>query len=231
VGHDGQPACRTRSRIGRCAFPLVAWQERTNHADSAAAKERVGVRRQAPSDREGEHRPLSRPSPTLRFLLGPRRHGLAAFRAFVRVEGDPPRPCRRERAAGGPPTVFGPRHRKRARWPAKGSAATGEGAGRGWTEPRAERHEARPHPGTSEEARSGTQGNRPSAETRVARVTRRGAAFSPRRAEQRPVTRVTRAGPTSWRRSAPVEPHRCRRSGAGRATSGRKGHVPDDARR
>jgi hypothetical protein len=35
-------------------------------------------------------------------------------RAFVRVEGDPPKPRRRERPAGGPPTVFGPRHRKRA---------------------------------------------------------------------------------------------------------------------
>jgi hypothetical protein len=35
----------------------------------------------------------------------------------------------------------------------------------------------------------------------------------------------------SGRRSAPVEPHRRRRSGPGRATSGRKGHVPDDERR
>jgi hypothetical protein len=38
------------------------------------------------------------------------------FLAFAWVEGDPPRPRRRERPAGGPPTVFGPRHRKRARW-------------------------------------------------------------------------------------------------------------------
>jgi hypothetical protein len=69
---------------------------------------------------------------TPRFLPVRGRHGSALFRAFVRVEGDPPRPRRRERPAGGSPTVFGPRHRKRVPMAGKGSAATGEGAGRGW---------------------------------------------------------------------------------------------------
>jgi hypothetical protein len=44
------------------------------------------------------------PNGTPRFLPASCRHAPALFRAFVQVEGDPPRPRRRERAAGGPPT-------------------------------------------------------------------------------------------------------------------------------
>lgn len=69
--------------------------------------------------------------PTPRFLLATGRHALRGCLAFVRVESDPPRPRRRERPAGGPPTVLGPRHSQASPMAGEGSAATGEEAGRG----------------------------------------------------------------------------------------------------
>jgi hypothetical protein len=85
---------------------------------------------------------VTRPTRTPRFLPAPCRHGPAPFRAFVLVEGDPPRPRRRELPAGGPPTVFGPRHRRRARWLAKDPRPQARERAEAGTEPRAERDEA-----------------------------------------------------------------------------------------
>ena len=90
---------------------------------------------------------------TPRFLPVACHHGPAPFRAFVQVEGDPPRPRRRERPAGGPPTVFGPRHRKRARWLAKDPPPQARERAEAGTEPRAERHEGVTAPGAPHKRR------------------------------------------------------------------------------
>jgi hypothetical protein len=134
---------------------------------------------------------------TPRFLPVRGRHDSALFRAFVRVEGDPPRPRRRERPAGGSPTVFGPRHRKRVPWLAKDPR------------PRArERAEAEPN-----HERNGTRRDRTRAPQRMRARRRRKIAGEPRRewrgspgvaqrsrqgnVEPAAGTRVTRARPNS----------------------------------
>jgi hypothetical protein len=69
---------------------------------------------------------------TPRFLPTSHRHGSAPFRAFVQVEGDPPRPRRRERAAGGPPTRLRTEASQASPMAGEGSVAIGGEAGRGW---------------------------------------------------------------------------------------------------
>jgi hypothetical protein len=77
---------------------------------------------------------------TPRFLPSAGRHGRAPFLAFVQVDGDPPTPP--SRAAPGGRQWSSERGIASEPEAAGGSAATGEGADRGWTEPRVERHEA-----------------------------------------------------------------------------------------
>jgi hypothetical protein len=80
------------------------------------------TRSTAESYRGLETRLQGRASPctrTPRFLPASCRHGSAPFRALVQVEGDPPRPRRRERPAGGPPTGLRTEASQVSRWLAK----------------------------------------------------------------------------------------------------------------
>ena len=144
-----------------------------------------GVEDRRSRSRERSARRWPRPPPGLpRFLPGACRHGSAPFRAFVRVEGDRPRPRRRERPAGGPLTVFGPRHRRLARWLAKGSAAMSAEAG-----PSRERN------GTRRDRTRAPQKRRARRCREIAG--RREASGEDHQARQRPVTRATRARPSN----------------------------------
>jgi hypothetical protein len=94
--------------------------------------------------------------------------------------------------------VFGPRHRKRVRWLAKGSAAIGEGAGRGWVPSRSGTARGVTAPGC---LRGGALGRRREIVGEPRRDWRGspGVAQRSRRGEAEPAagTRFTRARPNS----------------------------------
>jgi hypothetical protein len=172
------------------------------------------------------------PNGTPRFLPASCRHAPALFRAFVQVEGDPPRPRRRERAAGGPPTWSSDRGIASESDGWRRIGCHRRGSGPSWV-PSRERNGTRRDRtrAPQREARSKTQGDRRRAKTRAARVTRRGAAISPRRGGASGMHEVHASEAEQLKTVGARKPHRRLRSGAGRATSGRKGHVPDYERR
>jgi hypothetical protein len=168
-----------------CLVPLLHDAQLQQHArechDQAEPASRIGRSRVTPHPEPKchasggtKHVCASPTSRAPRFLPGACRHGSAPFRAFVWVEGGPSTLGRGERPASGPPTVFGPRHRKRVRWLAKGSLRQAREQAEAGTEPRAERREACRSRARQSKARSETQGDRRMAKTRAARVTRRG---------------------------------------------------------
>ena len=158
------------------------------------------------------HRPSEQGCPpTLRFLLGAQRHGSAGFLAFVRVEGDPPRPCRRERGGRRAANRSSDRgiaseshgwRRIRGHWRGSGPrlGPSRSRTARGVTAPGHLRVGALGDAGKSLERQDASGEGLSAAARRFAEASGSVAG-----------TRVTRARPSSWRRSAPVEPHRRRR--------------------
>jgi len=119
-------------------------------------------------------------------------------------------PSRAGRQAGRQP-VFGPRHRKRVRWLATYPRPLARERAEAGTEPQQN--------GTRRDRTRAPQSRRARRRREIAGAPRRewrgvisrGAAVLAEASGSVAGTRVTRARPSSWRRSAPVEPHRRRR--------------------